>query len=61
MLKCEKYYLHMYQMFDELEKAIDDYIYFYNYEWLQKRLNGFTPMEKGIKPIRSFLLFPLPT
>jgi putative transposase len=44
-LKCEKYYLHTYQTFDELEKAIDDYIYFYNYERLQKRLNGLTPME----------------
>ncbi len=44
-LKCEKYYLHKYKAFDELEQAIDDYIHFYNHERLQKRLNGLTPME----------------
>ncbi|MFB4158387.1 IS3 family transposase [Geomicrobium sp. JSM 1781026] len=44
-LKCEKYRLHKFQTFDELKQAIDDYIYFYNCERLQKRLNGLTPME----------------
>ncbi|WP_088088267.1 IS3 family transposase [Bacillus sp. OV166] len=44
-LKCEKYYLHKYETFEELSIAIDDYIKFYNYERYQKRLNGFSPME----------------
>jgi len=44
-LKCEKYYLHTYCSFEDLKKDIDDYIYFYNYERLQKKLNGLSPME----------------
>ena len=35
-LKCEKYYLHKYETFEELSKAIDEYIYFYNNERYQK-------------------------
>lgn len=45
ILKCEKYYLHKYQTFDELSIAIDEYINFYNTKRLQKRLNGLSPME----------------
>lgn len=44
-LKCEKYYLHTYQSFEDLKKDIDDYIHFYNYERLQAKLNGLSPME----------------
>lgn len=44
-LKCEKYYLHTYQTFEDLKKDIDDYIHFYNYERLQAKLNGLSPME----------------
>jgi putative transposase len=44
-LKCEKYYLHTYRTFDQLKSDIDDYIRFYNYERLQKKLNGLSPME----------------
>lgn len=44
-LKCEKYYLHKYQTFEALKKDIDDYIYFYNYERLQAKLNSLSPME----------------
>lgn len=32
ILKCEKYYLNKYETLDELEKAINEYIYFYNHE-----------------------------
>lgn len=45
ILKCEKYYLHKYQSFEALKKDIDDYIYFYNYERLQKKLNSLSPIE----------------
>ncbi|WP_370872522.1 transposase [Paenibacillus zeirhizosphaerae] len=44
-LKCEKYYLHTYRTFEELQKDIDDYIHFYNYERLQAKLNGLSPKE----------------
>lgn len=48
-LKCEKYYLNKYGSFEELSKAIDEYIHFYNHERLQKRLNGLSPMEYRTK------------
>ncbi len=44
-LKCEKYYLHTYQTFEELQRDIDAYIYFYNNERLQAKLNGLSPIE----------------
>lgn len=44
-LKCEKYYLHRYNTFEQLKKDIDAYIYFYNNERLQEKLNGLSPME----------------
>jgi putative transposase len=48
-LKCEKYYLHRYETFEELTKAIDEYIYFYNNERYQERLNGRSPNEYRAK------------
>lgn len=45
ILKCEKYYLHKYDTYEELFNAIDEYIRFYNTTRLQKRLNGLSPME----------------
>ncbi len=48
-LKCEKYYLHRYHTFNELSKAIDDYIYFYNNERYQERLSGLSPAEYRAK------------
>lgn len=44
-LKCEKYYLRTYSTFKELERDIKAYIRFYNYERLQAKLNGLSPME----------------
>lgn len=48
-LKCEKYYLHKYKTFEDLKKDIDNYIYFYNYERLQSKLNSLSPMEVRTK------------
>lgn len=45
ILKCEKYYLNHYATFQGLSQAIDEYIEFYNFRRLQKRLNGQSPME----------------
>ncbi|WP_147554145.1 IS3 family transposase [Bacillus testis] len=44
-LKCEKYYLHTYKTYEALQKAIDEYIDFYNNDRFQKRLNGLSPLE----------------
>jgi putative transposase len=44
-LKCEKYYLDTYHTFEALKKDIDNYIHFYNFERLQAKLNGLSPME----------------
>jgi putative transposase len=48
-LKCEKYYLHKYQTFEALKKDIENYIYFYNHERLQAKLNSLSPMEVRTK------------
>jgi transposase InsO family protein len=48
-LKCEKYYLNKYDTFEELEKAVEEYIHFYNHERLQQRLNGLSPLEYRAK------------
>lgn len=45
ILKCEKYYLHKYETLEELEKAIYEYIYFYNNERYQEKLNSLSPIE----------------
>jgi putative transposase len=50
-LKCEEYYLHKYETFEELSKAINEYIYFYNNERYQKRLNGLSPIEYRAKAV----------
>src|SRR5699024_1972350 len=44
-IKCEKYYLHKYETFTELQKAINEYIYFYNHERYREKLNGLSPVE----------------
>ncbi|MFJ8265465.1 IS3 family transposase [Peribacillus asahii] len=31
-MKCEKYYLHKYDTFEELCLAVDEYIQFYNHD-----------------------------
>jgi putative transposase len=45
ILKCEEYYLHKYSSYEDLSKAIDKYIIFYNTKRLQKKLNGLSPLE----------------
>ncbi|MDP4105976.1 MAG: IS3 family transposase [Bacillota bacterium] len=50
-LKCEKYYLHKYETFEELSTAIDEYIRFYNHDRYQERLNGLSPIEYRAKAV----------
>ena len=60
-LKCEKYYLHKYQTFEALKKDIDDYIYFYNYERLQAKLNSLVRWKFEPRLPSLFLFFVLST
>jgi len=48
-LKVERYYLHHYESFKELEKDINDYIQFYNQDRLQTKFKGLSPMEYRTK------------
>ena len=45
ILKTEMYYLNSFDSYEELEKAIAEYIHYYNYDRYQERLNCMTPME----------------
>jgi len=44
ILKCEMYYLCHFMDYDSLAAAIESYIYFYNHERRQKKLNKLSPM-----------------
>lgn len=45
ILKSEMYYLHKFDDYDSLKKAIEEYIDYYNTRRYQKRLKCMTPME----------------
>ena len=45
ILKSEMYYLQKFHTYEQLEKAIDEYIEFYNTKRIQKKLKGMAPLE----------------
>ncbi|MBP3359663.1 MAG: IS3 family transposase [Clostridia bacterium] len=45
ILKTEMYYLNHFETYEELEKAIAEYIHYYHYARYQEGLNNMTPME----------------
>jgi len=45
ILKSEMYYLHKFNDYESLRKAIEEYINYYNTRRYQKRLNCMTPIE----------------
>lgn len=45
IIKCEMYYLSKFKDYASLAVAIESYIYFYNYERRQKKLNKIPPMS----------------
>lgn len=45
IIKSEMYYLQKFHTYEELKRAIDEYIEFYNMRRLQKNLKGLTPKE----------------
>jgi len=51
MLKSEEYYLNTYSSYEELKKAIEAYIEFYNHRRYQEKLNGLSPYEYRAKAI----------
>jgi len=44
-LKCEMYYLNKFDNYDQLEKAVEEYIYFYNNTRYQKKFKGLAPLQ----------------
>lgn len=44
ILKCEMYYLSNFKDYESLVAAINSYMYFYNYERRQKKLNKMSPI-----------------
>lgn len=51
MLKSEEYYLNTYNTFEELKRAIEAYINFYNHRRYQENLNGLSPYEYRAKAV----------
>ena len=45
IIKTEMYYLRRFHHFDELQRAIDRYIDFYNTRRLQEKLKALSPIE----------------
>ncbi|WP_143538812.1 IS3 family transposase, partial [Rodentibacter heidelbergensis] len=44
-LKTECYYGKQFETFEQLEKAIHEYIHYYNHERIQVKLKGLSPVE----------------
>ncbi len=44
-LKCEMYYLSKFNIYEELELAVEEYIYFYNNSRYQKKFKGLAPLQ----------------
>ena len=45
IIKTECFYNHSFKNMEELIKAIEEYIHYYNYERYQERFNNLAPME----------------
>ncbi|EOO62457.1 hypothetical protein IKE_05686 [Bacillus cereus VD196] len=43
--KAGCFYLYSFQTIDEVKEAVDQYIYFYNYQRFQKKLNNLSPYQ----------------
>lgn len=45
IIKTEMYHLNKFDTYEELEKAVETFIHYYNYDRYQEKLNCMTPME----------------
>jgi putative transposase len=52
-LKSECFYLNKFSNIDELRKAVDEYIYYYNNERISLRLKGLSPVEYRTQPLKA--------
>lgn len=52
-LKCETIYIEKPKTIEALEKQIREYIHYYNYERIQLKLKGLSPVEYRIQSLRS--------
>ena len=61
-IKSEMYYITDFQTEDELIKAIEKYIYFYNNQRYQERFNNLTPMEVRAAALHTLtpVQYPIP-
>ena len=55
ILKTEMFYDQedQYKSLDDLKKAIDDYIYYYNYDRIKEKLNGLSPVQYRLQSIND--------
>lgn len=60
-LKTEKVYLARPKTIEEAQKAIEEYIFYYNGERFQEKLNGLSPKEFEKRPSLKILFFSLST
>lgn len=52
-LKSELYHLQKWQSVEQLEKAIDEYIYYYNHERIRLKLKGLSPVQYRTQAIAA--------
>lgn len=45
ILKCEMYYLNKFNTYQELEKGVEEYMYFYNNKRYQSKYKGLAPLQ----------------
>jgi putative transposase len=51
LLKTELYYLEKFDSAEQLRKALDEYIHYYNHERIKLKLKGLSPVEYRTQPL----------
>ncbi|SUI81895.1 Integrase core domain [Serratia quinivorans] len=52
-LKSECFYLRLFSSVKELREAIEDYIHYYNNEWISLKLKGLSPVEYRTQALKA--------
>lgn len=52
-LKSELFHLQKWQSVEQLKKAIDEYIYYYNHERIKLKLKGLSPVQYRIQSLSA--------
>lgn len=53
ILKCEMYYLNKFNTYKELEREVEEYIYFYNNKRYQAKYKGLAPLQARNQALAS--------